>query len=75
VWFTRLSGAGKTTIGREVQQRLSGCAVELFDADIIRTHLCKDLGWKTSAPSKIRRIHLTTESSTDCQQRITPVDR
>src|SRR5437763_1484841 len=45
VWFTGLSGAGKTTIGREVQQRLSGCAVQLFDADIIRTYLCKDLGY------------------------------
>lgn len=47
VWLTGLSGAGKSTIAqaleRELQQR--GCAVEILDGDVVRTHLSKGLGF------------------------------
>lgn len=47
VWFTGLSGAGKTTICRHVQMELAlrDMEVEVLDGDIVRKHLCKDLGF------------------------------
>jgi adenylyl-sulfate kinase len=57
VWLTGLSGSGKTTIAREVQQRMSWCTVELFDADIVRTYLCKDLGYsREDRDENVRRL-------------------
>ncbi|HLI62108.1 MAG TPA: sulfate adenylyltransferase subunit CysN [Terriglobales bacterium] len=59
VWFTGLSGAGKTTICRAVATELLayGLQVEVMDGDIIRTHLCKDLGFsKQDRDENIRRI-------------------
>jgi adenylyl-sulfate kinase len=47
VWFTGLSGAGKTTIahlvGAELDER--GKIVEYLDGDVVRTHLSKGLGF------------------------------
>ena len=47
MWFTGLSGAGKTTISeiveRELRQR--GRRVEVLDGDIVRTNLSKGLGF------------------------------
>lgn len=47
LWFTGLSGAGKTTIAdiveRELRQR--GTRVEVLDGDIVRTNLSKGLGF------------------------------
>ena len=47
VWFTGLSGAGKTTVselvGRELQRR--GRLVEHLDGDVVRTHLSRGLGF------------------------------
>ena len=47
LWFTGLSGAGKTTISeiveRELRQR--GRRVEVLDGDIVRTNLSKGLGF------------------------------
>jgi adenylylsulfate kinase len=47
VWFTGLSGAGKTTIahllGAELERR--GLGVEHLDGDVVRTHLSAGLGF------------------------------
>ena len=47
VWFTGLSGAGKTTLARAVERRLfhAGCQVALLDGDSLRQGLCADLGF------------------------------
>lgn len=59
VWFTGLSGAGKTTICRAVATELlaHGLQVEVIDGDVIRNYLCKDLGFsKADRDENIRRI-------------------
>jgi adenylyl-sulfate kinase len=58
VWLTGLSGAGKTTIARQVQDQLCGrCAVETLDGDIVRTYLSKDLGYsKDDRNENVRRL-------------------
>lgn len=58
VWLTGLSGAGKTTIARQVQDQLCGrCAVEMLDGDIVRTYLSKDLGYsKDDRNENVRRL-------------------
>jgi len=47
LWFTGLSGAGKTTIAREVERRLfaRGANTVLLDGDHLRHGLCGDLGF------------------------------
>ena len=47
VWFTGLSGAGKTTIADIVEHELRerGRRVEVLDGDIVRTNLSKGLGF------------------------------
>ena len=59
VWFTGLSGAGKSTIanilGAELERR--GHLVEYLDGDIVRTHLSKGLGFsKQDRDTNIERI-------------------
>ncbi|NJL98608.1 MAG: adenylyl-sulfate kinase [Synechococcaceae cyanobacterium SM2_3_2] len=59
VWFTGLSGAGKTTLSQAVEQRLTelGYPVERLDGDIVRHYLSKGLGFsKTDRDDNIRRI-------------------
>lgn len=69
VWFTGLSGAGKTTISRAVDRELRsrGCLVEILDGDIVRQNLTKGLGFsKEDRDENIRRIgfvaHLLTRN-------------
>jgi adenylylsulfate kinase len=59
LWFTGLSGAGKTTIanlvGPELEER--GKIVEYMDGDTVRTHLSKGLGFsKEDRDTNIERI-------------------
>jgi ATP sulfurylase/adenylyl-sulfate kinase len=59
VWFTGLSGAGKSTIANALQVELArrGRHVELLDGDEVRTHLSKGLGFsKEDRDTNIRRI-------------------
>jgi adenylylsulfate kinase len=59
VWFTGLSGAGKTTICRAVSTELlaHGLQVEVIDGDVIRNYLSKGLGYsKEDRDENIRRI-------------------
>jgi adenylylsulfate kinase len=59
VWFTGLSGSGKSTIanivGPELEER--GRLVEYLDGDVVRTHLSKGLGFsKEDRDTNIERI-------------------
>ena len=47
IWFTGLSGAGKSTISEILTSRLleRGRQVTLLDGDVVRTHLSKGLGF------------------------------
>jgi adenylylsulfate kinase len=59
LWFTGLSGSGKTTIahvvGPELERR--GHIVEYLDGDTVRTHLSKGLGFsKDDRDTNIERI-------------------
>jgi adenylylsulfate kinase len=59
VWFTGLSGAGKTTICKSVHAELltRGYQVEMLDADIVRKQFWPDLGFsKVDRDENIRRI-------------------
>jgi len=59
LWFTGLSGAGKSTIahlvGPELERR--GAIVEYLDGDTVRTHLSKGLGFsREDRDTNIERI-------------------
>jgi sulfate adenylyltransferase len=59
VWFTGLSGAGKSTTAEILTQLLleHGRRVTLLDGDVVRTHLSKGLGFsKEDRDTNIRRI-------------------
>ena len=59
VWFTGLSGAGKSTIAEKLEQILKakGRNVEILDGDVVRTNLSKGLGFsKEDRDINIRRI-------------------
>jgi adenylylsulfate kinase len=59
LWFTGLSGAGKSTIAAIVAEELRtrGRRVEVLDGDEVREHLSKGLGFsKTDRDINIRRI-------------------
>jgi adenylylsulfate kinase len=59
IWFTGLSGAGKTTISQLVEKELRGrhLKVEVLDGDVVRTNLSKGLGFsREDRDTNIRRI-------------------
>ena len=59
LWFTGLSGAGKSTIARlvEAELREREVRVEVLDGDVVRTNLSKGLGFsKEDRDTNIRRI-------------------
>jgi len=59
LWFTGLSGSGKTTIAGRITERLRalGVGVELLDGDVVRSHLSEGLGFgKQDRDTNVRRI-------------------
>lgn len=59
IWFTGLSGAGKTTLGNRLDQTLvaHGLHSYLLDGDRLRRGLCQDLGMsEQSRRENVRRI-------------------
>ena len=65
VWFTGLSGAGKTTIADAIEPLLRERGItklEKLDGDVVRTHLSKGLGFsKEDRDTNIRRIGWVSE--------------
>jgi adenylyl-sulfate kinase len=59
IWFTGLSGSGKSTIAHLLEDELRnrGHKVEVLDGDVVRTHLSKGLGFsKEDRDTNILRI-------------------
>jgi adenylylsulfate kinase len=59
VWFTGLSGAGKSTISAAVEQELTARGLHTYslDGDNVRFGLCQDLGFSANDRAEnIRRI-------------------
>jgi adenylylsulfate kinase len=59
LWFTGLSGAGKSSLAHAVEERLHqmGCRTYVLDGDNVRHGLCGDLGFSDADRAEnIRRI-------------------
>lgn len=59
LWFTGLSGAGKTTLAEAIEPvlRERGHRIEVLDGDVVRTNLSKGLGFsKEDRDTNILRI-------------------
>lgn len=59
LWFTGLSGSGKSSLAHALEEELyqRGCRTYVFDGDNVRHGLCSDLGFSTEDRSEnIRRI-------------------
>ena len=64
LWFTGLSGAGKSTIAHELEKKLFklGCQTIVLDGDNVRYGLCSDLGFNDAdRKENIRRIGETVK--------------
>jgi adenylyl-sulfate kinase len=64
LWFTGMSGSGKSTISGLLANRLRelGAQVELLDGDAVRTQLCRGLGFnREDREENIRRIGFVCE--------------
>jgi sulfate adenylyltransferase len=59
LWFTGLSGSGKTTTAQRVAELLEarGRTVTMLDGDVVRTHLSRGLGFsRDDRDENVRRI-------------------
>ena len=59
LWFTGLSGSGKSTVAHAVEEELhqAGCRTFVFDGDNVRHGLCANLGFsEDDRHENIRRI-------------------
>jgi|SRR5581483_8448821 len=64
LWFTGMSGSGKSTVSALLAGRLRemGLKVEILDGDIVRTHLCRGLSFsKQDREENIRRVAFLCE--------------
>jgi adenylylsulfate kinase len=64
LWFTGLSGAGKSTIAHAVEEALHahGCRTIVLDGDNVRHGLCSDLGFgEDDRRENIRRVGETVK--------------
>lgn len=69
LWFTGLSGSGKTTIARHVEQEIAGKGVltQVLDGDNIRTGINNNLGFgEEDRVENIRRIAEVTKLFVQC---------
>jgi adenylylsulfate kinase len=82
LWFTGLSGSGKSTIAHLVGPELDrrGLVVEYLDGDNVRTHLSKELGFsKEDRDTHIERLgwvasRLTRQGGTVITAAISPYE-
>ena len=68
LWFTGLSGSGKSTIAHSVEERLYAkkCRTMVLDGDNVRYGLCGDLGFSAEDRAEnIRRIGEVTKLFVD----------
>jgi bifunctional enzyme CysN/CysC len=68
LWFTGLSGAGKSTIANRLEQKLLaiGCHTMMLDGDNVRHGLNRDLGFTdTDRVENIRRVGEVSRLMTD----------
>ncbi|WP_304768852.1 adenylyl-sulfate kinase [Undibacterium sp.] len=68
LWFTGLSGAGKSSLSHAVEEELfnRGCRTFVLDGDNIRHGLCSDLGFSMEdRVENIRRIGAVTKLFVD----------
>jgi adenylyl-sulfate kinase len=57
IWFTGLSGSGKSTIAEKLLEKLPNISITILDGDVVRTHLSKGLGFsKEDRDTNILRI-------------------
>lgn len=64
VWFTGLSGSGKTTVARRVHEMLQERHIlsERLDGDVVRQTLCRDLGFsKEDRDKNIERVTFVSQ--------------
>ncbi|SHN82383.1 adenylyl-sulfate kinase [Bradyrhizobium erythrophlei] len=68
IWFTGLSGAGKSSIANALEKRLHNLGVHtyLLDGDNVRHGLCRDLGFtEADRVENIRRVSEVAKLMTD----------
>lgn len=57
LWFTGLSGSGKSTIAEALAENMNKRSIVILDGDIMRKGLCSDLGFSlVDRQENIRRV-------------------
>ena len=76
LWFTGLSGSGKSTIGHRVERMLieRGAFAYVLDGDNIRHGLNSDLGFAPEASEKSRDL-LRTPAGSSCRRSFRRTDK
>lgn len=68
LWFSGLSGSGKTTLSKGLQKRLAdrGCQVVIFDGDIVRQKISRDL--KFTPEDRTENLRRIAKAAADVSQ-------